>query len=78
MGKITRSIEWYLEKGSDDTPFLLYLALGRKTWLMAQSNPSVPISPRGICLLVGPCGGDFMVRVPLPGGGAFFLFQYFT
>ena len=24
VAKITRSIEWYLEKGSDDTPFLLY------------------------------------------------------
>ena len=38
---------------------------------MGQSNPSVPISPPGICLLVGPCGGDFMVRVPLPGWGIF-------
>ena len=25
VAKIARSIEWYLEKGSDDTPFLLYI-----------------------------------------------------
>ena len=43
---------------------------------MAQSIPSVPITPghlSDICHLVGPCGGDLSEK-PLPGRGTFFNF----